>query len=307
VSAEHPTKDGKYYTDTEIAGLLGISLGRLRNKLCAGSPLPPRIQPPGCRNRLWLCQAVHDWLEQFTVAVARDVMMASSFDEERRRQNNRDYELAEVVSIFLNGPKGIHAATIMCQNLNKAISENRAYAFDCPRLLNNLAEVQPTVFLDVFLEGDDVEDYQRRRMFIDDIERHDNPLSKISDDELLSWCERDPSSRYPLVASAMKAFKKSDETGKYEWKPFVYTIFDKAPALDDVLEQLADALRPMSWSGSRADILQKRAVLYQNLYEHDNEEVVAWARSRYTKLQEEIRNEREREDQQDRGRNESFE
>ena len=70
MNTEHPTKDGKYYSDTEIAGLLGISLGRLRNKLCAGSPLPPRIQPPGCRNRLWPCQAVHDWLEQFTVTVA---------------------------------------------------------------------------------------------------------------------------------------------------------------------------------------------------------------------------------------------
>jgi hypothetical protein len=70
VSREHSTKDGKYYTDTEIAGMLGITLGRLRNKLCAGSPLPPRIQPPGCRNRLWPCQAVHDWLEQFTVTVA---------------------------------------------------------------------------------------------------------------------------------------------------------------------------------------------------------------------------------------------
>jgi len=241
------------------------------------------------------------------IAVARDVMMASSFDEERRRQNNRDYELAEVVSIFLTGSKGIHAATIMCQNLKEAISENRAYSFDYPRLLNKLAEVQPTVFLDVFLEGDDVEDYQRRRMFIDDIERHENPLSQISDDELLSWCEKDPSSRYPLVASTMKAFKKSDEKGKYEWKPFVYTIFDKAPVLENVLEHLADALRPMSWSGSRADILQRRAVLYQNLYEHDNEEVVAWAKSRHTKLQEEIRNEREREDQQDRGRDESFE
>lgn len=57
----------KYYTDTEIARLLGISLGRLRNKLCAGSPLPPRIQPPGCRHRLWPCRGVHDWLEQFTV------------------------------------------------------------------------------------------------------------------------------------------------------------------------------------------------------------------------------------------------
>lgn len=69
MNTETSSNDGKYYTDTEIANLLGISLGRLRNKLCAGSPLPPRIQPPGCRNRLWPCQAVHDWLEQFTVTV----------------------------------------------------------------------------------------------------------------------------------------------------------------------------------------------------------------------------------------------
>ncbi len=54
-----------YYTDQDIARLLGISLGRLRNKLTAGSPLPPRIQPPGCRNRLWPKAAVHAWLEQF--------------------------------------------------------------------------------------------------------------------------------------------------------------------------------------------------------------------------------------------------
>ena len=66
MSTEHSTKDGKYYTDTGIAVLLWITLGRLRNKLCAGSPLPPRILPPGCRNRLWPCQAVHDWLEQFS-------------------------------------------------------------------------------------------------------------------------------------------------------------------------------------------------------------------------------------------------
>ena len=69
MNTEDSSQHGKYYTDTEIAGLLGISLGRLRNKLCAGSPLPPRIQPPGCRNRLWPCQAVHDWLEQFTITV----------------------------------------------------------------------------------------------------------------------------------------------------------------------------------------------------------------------------------------------
>ena len=82
MNAEDSSQHGKYYTDTEIAGLLGISLGRLRNKLCAGSPLPPRIQPPGCRNRLWPCQAVHDWLEQFTITVSDSAVQ----DTESRRR-----------------------------------------------------------------------------------------------------------------------------------------------------------------------------------------------------------------------------
>lgn len=241
------------------------------------------------------------------MAAAQDMVSVYSFGEERKRQNNHDYELAEVVSICLDGSKGIHAATVMCQNLKQAISENRAYSFDYPRLLNNLAEVQPTVFLDVFLKGNDVEDYQRQRMFSDDFERHENPLNRIPDSVLLSWCEKNPSTRYPLVASVMKAFKKSDETGKYEWKPFVYRTFDKAPVLECVLENLADALRPRSSSGSRADVLQRRAVLYQELYEYDNEEVRSWARSQHIKLQEEIRNVREREGQRDCARDESFE
>lgn len=62
--------DEKYYTDADVAQLLGISIGRLRNKLTTGCPLPPRIQPPSCRNRLWPRQAVHAWLDQFTITVA---------------------------------------------------------------------------------------------------------------------------------------------------------------------------------------------------------------------------------------------
>lgn len=64
---EHSHDQAGYYTDSDIARLLGISLGRLRNKLTAGNPLPPRIEPPGCRRRLWPCKAVHAWLAQYTV------------------------------------------------------------------------------------------------------------------------------------------------------------------------------------------------------------------------------------------------
>lgn len=67
MNTQHQSGEGLYYTDKDVSRLLGISLGRLRNKLTAGSPLPPRIQPPGCRNRLWPKEAVHAWLEQFLI------------------------------------------------------------------------------------------------------------------------------------------------------------------------------------------------------------------------------------------------
>ena len=82
VTERNPDRNGTYYTDDEVADLLGISLGRLRNKLSAGNPLPPRIEPPGCRHRLWPSQAFHDWLEQYTVSV---VDQKAGGGEQRRR------------------------------------------------------------------------------------------------------------------------------------------------------------------------------------------------------------------------------
>jgi len=55
----------QYYSDTEIANLLGISLSRLRSKIYQGEPLPARIQIPGSRTRLWRKEDVHNWLAQF--------------------------------------------------------------------------------------------------------------------------------------------------------------------------------------------------------------------------------------------------
>lgn len=241
------------------------------------------------------------------VAVARDVLSMYSFPDERRRHNNLDYNLAQIAPICLDGQEGINAATEICQHLAEAITDNRIYAFGYNGLLNILARNHPFVFLDVFLGNDGIEDYQRRRMFADDFKRRNNPLNQISDDDLISWCDNDPEDRYPLIASAIQAFSESAETSGLAWKPIVYSIFEKAPDLGVVLEHLADAIRPTSWSGSLADILQKRSVLFQSLYQHDNAEIKALARGQYSALQETIKREREREERHNRERNESFE
>ena len=241
------------------------------------------------------------------IAVARSVLSMYSFPDKRGRHNKLDYDLAQIAHVCLNVQDGINVATEICQHLAEAITDNHIYAFDYPDLLNILARTQPFVFLDVFLGNDGIENYQRRRMFTDDFERRNNPLNQISDDDLIAWCDNDPEDYYPLIASAIQAFSKSTETGKLEWKPVVYSIFEKAPDLSVVLEHLADAIRPRSWGGSLADIFQKRAVLFLSLYQHDNVEIRAWARKQYSDLQETIKREREWEDRRNRERNQGFE
>lgn len=65
MTAEMVSSEIGYYDDADLAKLLGISVGRLRNKISAGDPLPPRVRPQGCYKRLWPRQSVHDWLEKY--------------------------------------------------------------------------------------------------------------------------------------------------------------------------------------------------------------------------------------------------
>jgi hypothetical protein len=241
------------------------------------------------------------------VVATRDVLSIYNFDEKLGRQNSLDNNLADLASICLAGADGIDAATLVAQKLIKALVAQRVYAFDYPKLLDSFAKAQPIVFLDVFLGDNNVEENRHATMFSHDLVRRGNPLNQIPDGELLSWCEKDSDVRYPIVASAIQPFTQSAESGKLEWKSVVYAIFERAEDLDAVLEYFADAIRPRSWSGSLADILQTRAVLFQELCEHENAKIRAWAKARYSDLQESIRKQREWEEQRGRERDERFE
>jgi len=241
------------------------------------------------------------------IEAARDVLSGFSFSIERKRNNNLDHDLAKIALICLNSAEGIGTASQLCQHLAEALTDNLIYASDYPELFNSITNTQHVVFLDTFLGHDGIEEHKRRRIFSDDIERRDNPLNNISDDNLISWCDKDPNNRYPMIASSINAFSESEEEKVLGWKSIVYTLFEKAPDLEAVLEKLTKAIRPSTWSGSLADKMQKRFILFQSLYLHDNSEIRAWARCQYSVLNEQIESEREWERQHTRERNESFE
>jgi hypothetical protein len=244
-------------------------------------------------------------ISQSLVALTRDVLSTFSFSS--RARNHVDYDLARLVNTGLNGSGGVSAATTVCGNLKQAMIGNHIYNFDYPELLGALARAQSFIFLDIFLGDTEIEPYLRRRMFSDNFERRSNPLDKISDKNILSWCDISPGDRYPLIASAIRSFSVLPEDGGIKWKPIVFSLFEKAPNLSMVLEHISENIRPTSWSGSLADILHGRSILFESLYQHDNEEVRAWAKAQYSFLQDCIEREREIEACRSSSRHEAFE
>ena len=241
------------------------------------------------------------------IKVGRDVLTMYSFSGKRGNRGDRDYALAQIANTCLNGQESFKAATEICQHFAAAIADNRIYTSDYPDLLNIIARDQPFVFLNTFIENDEIRGYQRRAIFTDDFERRKNPLDQISDEDILSWCDKDPQKRYPLITSSIQTYTKSTEANGLAWRPIIYSIFEKAPDLGVIFENLADSMRPTAWSGSLADILQKRSVLFYDLIQHGNAEICAWAKGQYAALQETIKKERECEENYYREQDASFE
>lgn len=242
------------------------------------------------------------------IVATRDALSLYNFSNERGSHYKQDYELSQIANICLVGEDGYDAALKLCKNIISAVVNNKIYSFDYPSLFNTIARLQPLVFLDQFVDHDKVENYHRKRIFKNEIdEESNNPLNQITDADLISWCDENPSQRYPLVASVIQAFSKSGEPEPYEWRPVVHLLLSKAPNVVDVLENLANSLYPSSGSGSLADALQRRSVLLEKLFDHENIEIGAWVKNQYQTHQEVIKSERKREESRDSKRDESFE
>lgn len=110
-----------------------------------------------------------------------------------------------------------------------------------------------------------------------------------------------------MAAASIVAYQKGENESQFEWLPLSLAIIDNAPDAIAVLNEFKRAFRPISWSGSLADIMQRRLSLLSSLKSHKDPVVSQWACNEERLFKEEIRLEREREEKFDRSRNERFE
>jgi hypothetical protein len=231
-----------------------------------------------------------------------------SFTKGNYIQNNTGYDLAQIVKVCFSSEFGAKYVMNICEHLEKLAADYRIYPFEYTELFSTIAYLKPFVFLDVFLENKkNVENYTPHLVFRNSFDERDLFIDQIADDVLISWCEVDPETRYPLLASVTKLFSISKETKEIGLNRTAYLLFNKAPNLTIILQHLSKSASPMSWSGSLAELLSKRAELLKELFGRENEEITSWAKEQYSVLQREAKNAHENEEKRNRFYNERFE
>lgn len=225
----------------------------------------------------------------------------------RRGTQRDDYELAVVVRACLTGPEAAPLAAEVAGLLRRAVMAYETYSSDNDDLLKAMLAVQPTAVLDALFEGDDQE--QRAGVgVLDNLHDHRlNPSDEISCEKLIAWCDQDRERRYSLAASFVTFSRRAEEGGPKVWSEQARALLAHAPDPGSVLAVFVERFRPMSWSGSRAALMEANARLLDSLEVGGSANLLQLAANAKAQLAREVARERERETERDRARDERFE
>ncbi len=218
-----------------------------------------------------------------------------------------DHELAAVVRTCLTEPEAAPLASEVAGRLRRAVAASDTYAFDNDNLLKALLSVQPKAVLDAIFEADDNEDRADIAMF-DHLQNYrSNPADEISCEELISWCNQSRETRYPLAASFVTFARRNDERGPQVWSEHARALLAHAPDPERVLAEFIERFRPMSWSGSRAALIEANARLLDSLETDVSARLTTILTDARAQLARDVVREREWETAEDRARDERFE
>ena len=220
-------------------------------------------------------------------------------------KHSLDYQLETIAKTVLASDAGAETAQIIAENLLRESTYhysglNPYY----PRLMNSLATCQPFIFLETFVgslvdHGSGMDGFSDSRSFHGGIVDRPNLLGLIDESLIFLWCDQQPQLRYPALSKAVALCRKvNSEAGQpvWEWTILALKLLSKAPQIEKVLPAFRFALFPSSWTGSRADMIEQRLPLLHILKQHDNTDVVKWATDILSRLPDELRAARKREE-----------
>lgn len=225
--------------------------------------------------------------------------------KERNEDGGRN--LAEVVRSCLVGPEATPLAAELARRVRQAVAAYKIYSYEIDDLVKALLMVQPMAVLDALFEGNGQKQQEGVKVFDYLHDHRTNPADEISCEDLIAWCNRDRERRFPLVASFITFARRAEEGGLQVWSETAKALLAHAPDPRCVLAVFVERFRPMSWSGSRAALIEANARLLDNLEEETMTQSISLVAEAKTQLAQEVDRERARETAEDRARDERFE
>lgn len=204
-------------------------------------------------------------------------------------EQHADYELAEIATVWLSDSESAMEAKALCRRISDATTNGRTYWGNLESLIKTLFVMHPLVTLDCWLAGGQDEWGHYYAHFFNGRE-HPNPLNVVPPPILVEWANRDPDTRFPRLAGIIPAFAQGD--GVTTWCEGALALLGAGPDRAAVLRGLATQLRPRGWSGSLADILERRRPLFQAFLAADDPAVRQVARETDDWLQQESASDR---------------
>jgi hypothetical protein len=165
----------------------------------------------------------------------------------------------------------------------------------------------PEAFLNRVFEGTKEQQHQRL-YFICCHGLHQSPIEKIGVGVLIEWCRaKNDSSVWPSVAAGMSIWSTGEEQEIVTMLESAIRFLEASPEPEAVLNIFAERVTPMSWSGSRVNVMQPRADAIVKLINHERADISEAARLESAKLIKLIEREKLSERQEDEEREQRFE
>jgi hypothetical protein len=232
-----------------------------------GTLFRPLAKRPGgfdaCLHLMWLRLARMKALTSKPTAglktIGRDLLLQWDCDP---HGSMMDYQLAEVVEKCMPGPGSEAVVRELCDRCSKKAHMSLFFLDQFPRLFTALMKVHPEDALSGLLDSGSK--LQRRGGGRRRHHESGSLFAALPEKTVIAWCEKGKPARYVLMAPVIDAISEADN-GDTTWQPLALAILAKARNKEKVLAAYLQQFRPMSWSGSRASIMERRLGLFDEL------------------------------------------
>ena len=170
-----------------------------------------------------------------------------------------------------------------------------------------MVEKAPLQFLDRIFFDTALKDYHRHAVF-KELHHKKNPLSNVNVVTLMNWCRQGKfQERLTMISEAVIPFDEEPDGKSIEFSEQAHAIIDATQNPNTIINNFYESIRPSGWSGSLANIMEKRCRAFETLLEHDRSDVRAATSTQIARIQEEVVRVRQSEREEDEKLEQRFE